>query len=126
MNRIILFFLLTSHSFSAIPPTESLFRNGHYQQIELDTIVVKLRVREILKLNLTEESNLSKREHFDRYYKLIFHKNQWGRFEFLQIEYADSTMKKRSMITLYEKKSFLKYLEIKNTLTWSEISFGVR
>ena len=113
MNKIILIFLLTSHSFSAIPPVESLFRNGHYQQIELDTIVVKLRVREILELNLTEESNLSEKERFDRYYKLIFNKNQWGRFEFLQIEYADAAMKKRSVRTLYGKKSFLKYLEIK-------------
>ena len=116
MNKMIFILLFTTHSFSAIPPMESLFRNGGYQELELNTAVVKLRIREISELNPTNESNLSQRELFNRYYKLILNKNQKGRFEFLQIEYTDSSMNNRSMTTFYKKNSFLKYLEIKKSI----------
>ena len=94
----------------AIPPMESLFRNGSNRNIEQDTTVLKLRVQELQGENSLKEINYSKGELFDRYYKFIFNRDQNKDFELLQVEYTSAQTNYDSITKLYERRSFLRHL----------------
>jgi hypothetical protein len=99
---VILIFLTSFSTLSAVPSVEGLFRNPNSQDIDGDLIVIKA----IVQRESTEEQVFT-----PRYLKFIFSLESESRIQFLQAEYSDGKMDRKSLIkTLFLKDLMPKIL----------------
>ena len=109
-------FIFTENAFSAMPPVESLFRNGSNKDITQETTVLRFKVQELHTPDPLEETPLTERKLFNKYYKIIFHKNRYERIELIQAEYPNAKTQTDSISALYEKRSFFRHITKQKTI----------
>ena len=120
--------LMVFSSFAALPPVESLFRNGSNQDIEADSVILNFSVEEIKNSSTIDLSETYRNEEalYKGYFKIILNRNASGRVEMVQAEYKNSDMKNDSLVNLYEGSSFMKYLRYKKEISpEKDIFYGV-